>query len=169
MITKTTPTAHIAICSKNLVLAPRYSYLILVEGEGFEPSKAEPSDLQSDPFGHSGTPPLSKLRIVFKHISAVNEQSGIFAGNWAISAGESKAGVVRHKRNCPEQPPDVRFTVEFWCRQRDSNPRPTDYKSVFCCIHRIPATTLCYFYPYMQALFTTHKFYVLLSLVVTHW
>ena len=29
----------------------------LVEGEGFEPSKAEPSDLQSDPFGHSGIPP----------------------------------------------------------------------------------------------------------------
>ncbi len=31
--------------------------LILVEGGGFEPPKAEPSDLQSDPFGHSGTPP----------------------------------------------------------------------------------------------------------------
>ena len=31
--------------------------IILVEGEGFEPSKAEPSDLQSDPFGRSGTPP----------------------------------------------------------------------------------------------------------------
>ena len=29
----------------------------VVEGEGFEPSKAEPSDLQSDPFDHSGTPP----------------------------------------------------------------------------------------------------------------
>ena len=28
-----------------------------MEGEGFEPSKAEPSDLQSDPFGRSGTPP----------------------------------------------------------------------------------------------------------------
>jgi hypothetical protein len=28
-----------------------------VEGEGFEPSKAEPSDLQSDPFDRSGTPP----------------------------------------------------------------------------------------------------------------
>ena len=26
-------------------------------GEGFEPSKAEPSDLQSDPFDRSGTPP----------------------------------------------------------------------------------------------------------------
>lgn len=29
----------------------------MVEGDGFEPSKAEPADLQSDPFGHSGTPP----------------------------------------------------------------------------------------------------------------
>ena len=29
----------------------------VVEGEGFEPSKAEPSDLQSDPFDRSGTPP----------------------------------------------------------------------------------------------------------------
>ena len=31
--------------------------LTMVEGGGFEPPKAEPSDLQSDPFGHSGTPP----------------------------------------------------------------------------------------------------------------
>ena len=31
----------------------------MVEGGGFEPPKAEPSDLQSDPFGHSGTPPKS--------------------------------------------------------------------------------------------------------------
>ena len=30
----------------------------MVEGEGFEPSKAEPSDLQSDPFDRSGTPPV---------------------------------------------------------------------------------------------------------------
>ena len=28
-----------------------------MEREGFEPSKAEPSDLQSDPFGRSGTSP----------------------------------------------------------------------------------------------------------------
>ena len=36
----------------------------MVEGDGFEPSKAEPADLQSAPFGHSGTPPgvfLSKI------------------------------------------------------------------------------------------------------------
>ena len=30
----------------------------LVEGEGFEPSKAVPADLQSAPFGRSGTPPI---------------------------------------------------------------------------------------------------------------
>jgi hypothetical protein len=29
----------------------------MVEGGGFEPPKAEPADLQSDPFGRSGTPP----------------------------------------------------------------------------------------------------------------
>jgi hypothetical protein len=29
----------------------------LVERVGFEPTKAMPSDLQSDPFGRSGTPP----------------------------------------------------------------------------------------------------------------
>ena len=30
---------------------------LLVEGGGFEPPKAEPTDLQSAPFGRSGTPP----------------------------------------------------------------------------------------------------------------
>jgi hypothetical protein len=37
--------------------------VILVEGEGFEPSKAEPSDLQSDPFDRSGIPP-NEVRIM---------------------------------------------------------------------------------------------------------
>ncbi|KTD79921.1 hypothetical protein Lwor_1435 [Legionella worsleiensis] len=36
-------------------------FIYLVEGEGFEPSKAEPSDLQSDPFDRSGTPPKRTL------------------------------------------------------------------------------------------------------------
>ena len=30
---------------------------VLVAGEGFEPSKAEPGDLQSPPIGRSGNPP----------------------------------------------------------------------------------------------------------------
>ena len=34
-------------------------HLTMVEGGGFEPPKAEPADLQSAPFGHSGTPPKS--------------------------------------------------------------------------------------------------------------
>ena len=41
---------------------------MMVEGGGFEPPKAEPSDLQSDPFGHSGTPPLNILRISYQAI-----------------------------------------------------------------------------------------------------
>ena len=36
------------------------AFLMVVEGGGFEPPKAEPSDLQSDPFGHSGTPPQGR-------------------------------------------------------------------------------------------------------------
>ena len=34
---------------------------ILVGGDGFEPSKRDATDLQSAPFGHSGTPPHSQL------------------------------------------------------------------------------------------------------------
>ena len=34
-----------------------YPFTNMVEGEGFEPSKAEPTDLQSAPFDRSGIPP----------------------------------------------------------------------------------------------------------------
>jgi hypothetical protein len=45
--------------SSTIELHPRNSTnFIMVEGGGFEPPKDEPSDLQSDPFGRSGTPPL---------------------------------------------------------------------------------------------------------------
>ena len=39
------------------VLPLNYTRLGVVVGEGFEPSKAEPADLQSAPFDRSGTPP----------------------------------------------------------------------------------------------------------------
>ena len=43
-----------------------FKKFMMVEGGGFEPPKAEPADLQSDPFGRSGTPPISgKLKIIF--------------------------------------------------------------------------------------------------------
>ena len=50
----------------------------MVERGGFEPPKAAPADLQSDPFDRSGTSPLPLI----------------------------------------------------WSQRRESNPRPTDYKSV---------------------------------------
>ena len=37
-----------------------FAKLYMVEGEGFEPSKSLITDLQSAPFGHSGTPPRLK-------------------------------------------------------------------------------------------------------------
>ena len=44
--------------SSTIELHPRNPILEkLVEGGGFEPPKVEPADLQSDPFGRSGTPP----------------------------------------------------------------------------------------------------------------
>ena len=47
-------------------LKPGLEHLrMMVEGGGFEPPKAEPADLQSAPFGHSGTPPNAKRAIVF--------------------------------------------------------------------------------------------------------
>src|SRR5437762_10700782 len=50
-----------------------YCFLVLnLEGEGFEPSKAEPSDLQSDPFDRSGTPPENKPVIVNQSLANVN-------------------------------------------------------------------------------------------------
>ncbi len=35
----------------------------MVEGDGFEPSKAAPTDLQSAPFSHLGIPPSIKLEL----------------------------------------------------------------------------------------------------------
>jgi hypothetical protein len=41
----------------------------LVVDEGFEPSKAEPADLQSAPIGRSGNLPLSGVRLSGLRIS----------------------------------------------------------------------------------------------------
>ena len=48
-----------------------------MEGGGFEPPKAEPSDLQSDPFDHSGTPPKRKQRILLNKLTDVNSLTQI--------------------------------------------------------------------------------------------
>ncbi len=41
---------------------------MMVVGEGFEPSKAMPADLQSAPFGHSGIPPWD-VAIIIRYFS----------------------------------------------------------------------------------------------------
>ncbi len=48
-----------------------------MEGGGFEPPKAVPTDLQSVPFGHSGTPP-NKERILYTPLSHVNSDESKF-------------------------------------------------------------------------------------------
>ena len=56
--------------------AGRAAYL--VEGGGFEPPKAEPSDLQSDPFDRSGTPPKNELDIIRFENCFVNSRGALF-------------------------------------------------------------------------------------------
>jgi hypothetical protein len=41
-----------------------------VEGEGFEPSKAKPTDLQSAPFDRSGIPPNYLFSLIMKNTAA---------------------------------------------------------------------------------------------------
>ena len=48
----------------------------MVEGGGFEPPKAEPADLQSAPFGHSGTPPKSGSRILCVRHTQLSTKNG---------------------------------------------------------------------------------------------
>lgn len=50
----------------------------MVEGEGFEPSKAEPTDLQSVPFDRSGTPPTGKDDILSESPANVNLEKAEF-------------------------------------------------------------------------------------------
>ncbi len=55
-------------------LASTCSYF-LVEGGGFEPPKVEPADLQSAPFGRSGTPPKIKPHILLERGTTVNRNT----------------------------------------------------------------------------------------------
>ena len=57
--------------SRNNICTTCYE-LRVVEGGGFEPPKSLTTDLQSVPFGHSGTPPL---------IIQNTEQDNLYYGN----------------------------------------------------------------------------------------
>src|SRR5512139_949003 len=51
----------------------------MVEGEGFEPSKAEPADLQSAPFDRSGTPPTKQEILA---VQRSNRQTAPRSATW---------------------------------------------------------------------------------------
>lgn len=44
----------------------------MVEGEGFEPPKAEPADLQSAPVDRLGTPPKGKDCVAYLHALSIS-------------------------------------------------------------------------------------------------
>jgi hypothetical protein len=70
----------------------------LVEGGGFEPPKAEPSDLQSDPFDRSGTPPSNRAR-----------QSSLPPHHGQPQFGTAKApGAKPPARSVLSRPPHIR-------------------------------------------------------------
>ena len=65
------PSEAVEIRLLDAALADPTLPAILVEGAGFEPAKAEPTDLQSAPFDRFGTPPQRKQRIVLVRQEAV--------------------------------------------------------------------------------------------------
>ena len=97
----------------------------MVEGGGFEPPKAEPSDLQSDPFGHSGTPPRGRSCVFSSSNTLLSTMITLKILEESVTCMDF-FGRIRQKN------PEVNhFGVYInWCRHQESNSGPTDYKSV---------------------------------------
>jgi hypothetical protein len=98
-------------------LRPAVTLLPAVGRGGFEPPKAEPSDLQSDPFDRSGISPVYACgRSACSpssypgRIAAVTSLSALL---WVRRPNRGSAGLTPCKRS--------------W--RRELNPRPADYKS----------------------------------------
>ena len=97
-----------------------------MDGEGFEPSKAELTDLQSAPFGHSGTHPYliykadlqlradertrtvnllitNQLLCQLSHIGILNPATTDFPGQFPTKYFSSRLGLnrrVRYENGC---------------------------------------------------------------------
>ena len=93
--------------------------------EGFEPSKAEPSDLQSDPFDRSGNSPHPELPVGLRQLDCAS---------WIAPVGLRSPPSTGHTLAAPNlRPPPtlrrVRLPLPAWSWRRDLNPQPADYKS----------------------------------------
>ena len=91
--------------------------LLLVVGEGFEPSKAEPPDLQSGPFDRSGTPPSPDA---YKR-----RQAGDGIRTRDPQLGRLMLYQLSYSRVIVESSPPLRQSSWRW----DSNPQPAAYKA----------------------------------------
>src|SRR5712671_1109614 len=79
----------------------------MVEGEGFEPSKAEPADLQSAPFDRSGTPPSKRaILAVLALPGQTTRQLRRCRGGHSESSADSKACI--HTSTVDRFPPRER-------------------------------------------------------------
>ncbi len=96
----------------------------LVEEGGFEPPKRNATDLQSAPFGHSGTPPYSIVRPSSRRRRLTKSEPS--------EAGPILRGEARKRSEecpCAGVPNGADFASTTWSWWTDSNPRPADYKS----------------------------------------
>ena len=89
----------------------------LVEGVGFEPTKAEPPDLQSGPFGRSGTPPRCKRCIFFDRRKRVKLDLSRIDQNRTVD--DSTKHVVRATSNPWRHATVYRVTVREGERSAD--------------------------------------------------
>lgn len=86
-------------------LTPRSTSPHKMGGAGFEPAKAKPSDLQSDPFDRSGNPP---------QVQRSNLRTTLPFGADSCGSLATTAGCSRYRLS----------------QRRDLNPQPTVYKTV---------------------------------------
>ena len=96
----------------------------LVEGGGFEPPKAEPADLQSAPFGHSGTPP-GKLEDSAAARQGCQPPIGGVAGAWTDRAQQThncKVTATPITKPVPRMAPGSEALVG-WARRSGSRRR----------------------------------------------
>jgi hypothetical protein len=62
----------------------------MVEGVGFEPTKAEPSDLQSDPVGRLGTPPAQRKAGILPQMSVSSQPKRTGSERWGAAHSKLK-------------------------------------------------------------------------------